>query len=106
MVKLGLWQICPKAATGEYPLLVDGGCCYPRNRRHIADGQAKRRLTGLEQAFRGNLCQKRCTPVIHASLNSATGANRSFAVFGVLVPADFWAFDSMRRGPMPQTLLQ
>lgn len=24
--------------------------------------------------------------------------------FGVVVPADFWAFDSMRRGPLPQTL--
>ena len=31
-------------------------------------------------------------------------AHVTATAIGVLGPADFWAFDSMRRGPMPQTL--
>jgi len=37
-------------------------------------------------------------------LTSFAGPTNTYAWFGPLVPADFWAFDSMRRGPMAQTM--
>jgi len=35
---------------------------------------------------------------------STVESEHRLAGLGVWAPADFWAFDSMRRGPIPQTL--
>lgn len=57
-------RTAPQLSQTGYPqrrmpetLLLDAGVC-PRNRCHIADGQANGLLTGLEQALRGNRCQQ------------------------------------------------
>ncbi len=45
-------------ADSQQRLLVDGGYSDPQTRCHIADGQALGWLTGMERAFRENLCQQ------------------------------------------------
>ena len=46
------------------------------------------------------------TPSIYISraVNHASESRMQLTEFGAWVPADFWAFDSMRRGTKPQTL--
>jgi hypothetical protein len=46
----------------------------------------------------------RATGIALAPTFIAEPTNNLPAWFGPLVPADFWAFDSMRRVPMAQTM--